>query len=61
MKTTSEEYEEEGLLEDQDEVPELAGTIDNSCLIASELGDDIVLPQDRGKGLTVPVLVQRCW
>ena len=27
--------------EDGDEIPEPAGTIDDSCLIASELGDDV--------------------
>jgi hypothetical protein len=42
MTAASEEYDEEDSLEDQDEIPELAGTTDNSCLIASELGDDVI-------------------
>ncbi len=62
MKAASDEYEE-GSLEDPDEVPELAGTVDDSCLIASELGDDVALPRDGGKASTVmniPALVQGC-
>ena len=51
MSATFEEYEEEDSLEDEDEIPEPAGTINDSCSIASELGDDVSLPQDGGKGL----------
>ena len=39
MSALSKENKEEDSLEDEDEIPELAGTIDNSCSIASELGD----------------------
>lgn len=44
MSCDSKEYEEDDTLEDEDEIPEPAGTTDDSCLIASELGDDAELP-----------------
>ena len=39
MSAASEEFEEEDSLEDEDEIPEPAGMIDDDCSIASELGD----------------------
>jgi len=33
----SEEFEEEDSLEDEDEIPELVGTTDNSCLVSWEM------------------------
>ncbi|KIK00616.1 hypothetical protein K443DRAFT_100028 [Laccaria amethystina LaAM-08-1] len=44
MSATPEEYEEEDSFEDEDEIPETTGTTNDSCLFASELGDDVVLP-----------------
>jgi hypothetical protein len=52
MKAASEEYDEDDSLED-DEIPELAGITDNTCRIAIDLDDDVVLPQDKvGAGFT---------
>jgi hypothetical protein len=42
MKAVSEEYDKDDSLED--DIPELAGIIDNTCQIATDLGEDVVLP-----------------
>jgi hypothetical protein len=39
MKVGSEEYDEDDSSEDQDEIAELTGMSDNSCLVAADFDD----------------------
>jgi HNH endonuclease len=57
MMAASEEYEEEDSLEDQDEVPQPVGISDDSCLIATEMSDDIAPLQ--GDECIMPLAVER--
>jgi hypothetical protein len=50
MKASSEEYEEEDTLEDEDEIEELTGVSNDTCLVAADFDHDVVLPQPGGKG-----------